>query len=417
MVLAGLLTSMTMASPVRIVKDDHGYHLLKDDQTWFVKGAVGSMHPELLVACGGNAIRAGARQLDLAQSNGLMVLVQLPLGNPRQGFNYQDTNRVAQQLESALKIVRQYQTHPAVLMWSIGNEPEIHTTEAQRLPVWKAIEEMARAIHAVDTNHPVIAVIGGEYRQVLHEVNENCPSLDAMGLNSYADMLTLPEDVKKQGWTRPYVVTEFGPRGHWQVPKTAWKIPIEDSSSEKAAFYMKAYQHAVQDQPQCLGSFVFYWANKQEKTHTWYGMFLPDGSRTESIDTMTYLWKGQWPEHRCPQIGPARIMLVPETSTTDGRKGVFLPKAQLKADVDVKSAGPVKITWEVRPDVADNPNVGGDWEPPTQPLPQAIIAATNNTAQIRLPEMPGNYRIFVYAHDDHGGAATVNRSVRVEPQP
>jgi hypothetical protein len=93
-------------------------------------------------------------------------------------------------------------------------------------------------------------------------------ALDLVGLNSYVQMLKLPEEIAKQGWTRPYVVTEFGPRGHWQVPKTPWKVPIEDDANSKAEFYLRAYQHSVSGQAACLGSYVFYWAHKQERVFT-----------------------------------------------------------------------------------------------------------------------------------------------------
>ena len=87
--------------------------------------------------------------------------------------------------------------------------------------------------------------------------------------------------------------TEFGPRGHWQVEKTAWKLPIEDNCSQKADFYRQAYEHAVQGQLNCLGAFVFHWDQHHEKTHTWYAMFLEDGSHTEAVDVMTFLWSGK----------------------------------------------------------------------------------------------------------------------------
>ncbi len=207
-------------------------------------------------------------------------------------------------------------------MWALGNELEINTTAQQRVGLWKAINQMAEMVKSVDGNHPVITVLGDKYRTILHELDTYCPALDAVGLNAYVDMLTMPEDVARNRWARPYLVTEFGPRGHWQVPKTAWRMPIEDTSTEKAEFYVKAYRHAIQGRPQCLGSYTFLWTGRHhEKTHTWYPMFLPDGSPTGAVDAMTFAWTGQWPANRCPRIGAeksacSRSTVLPRCAST-----------------------------------------------------------------------------------------------------
>ena len=53
---------------------------------------------------------------------------------------------------------------------------------------------------------------------------------------------------------------------------------------------------------QCVGSYVFLWGQKQERTPTWYGVFLEDGKETESVDVMHYIWNEEWPQNRTPQI-------------------------------------------------------------------------------------------------------------------
>ncbi len=410
-------------SVVRIVKKDGGYQLLRNDQPYFVKGAVvgqgGSL--DALQAAGGNSIRTHAGMLDEAQRRGFTALVGLPLGNPRKGFDYADTNKVQAQVERAREIVRKYRHHPALLFWNLGNEPEIYTTPAQRVPLWKAANRLAEMVKQEDPNHPVMAVIGGQYADMLHELNEYCPALDLVGLNSYAQMLKLPEEIAAQGWTRPYVVTEFGPRGHWQAPKTAWKVPLEDDANSKAEFYLQAYQHSVSGQPACLGSYVFFWSHKQEKTHTWYGMFLPDGSRTPAVDAMTFLWTGRWPTNRCPALQGKKLTIVPAESGPPAKPGVFMPGAKVDCSIEVNDPEDdnLRITWELRPDVADNPNVGGDWEPSVEPLKGAVVATGNDgrSATLQLPATPGKYRVFVYAHDGHGNATTANVPLLTEYPP
>ena len=170
---------------------------------YFVKGAVGAVHLEELVAAGGNSIRAEVESLDRAQALGLTVLADLPFGKQRLGFDYSNADAVERQREQIRRIVVQSKDHPALLAWAIGNELELVTTPKQRVALWKEVDHVAAMIHDIDPRHPVITPVGDAYRHILHELNQYCPHLDAVGLNSYVDMLALPEDVAREGWTRP----------------------------------------------------------------------------------------------------------------------------------------------------------------------------------------------------------------------
>ncbi|MGS0526388.1 hypothetical protein ACU8V7_15645 [Zobellia nedashkovskayae] len=134
-------------------------------------------------------------------------------------------------------------------------------------------------------------------------IKERCPDLDILSVQMYGDLPNLPYLIKKFGWNGPYMVTEWGATGHWEVPTTDWGAPIEENSSLKANNYLKRYQGGIAaDSLQCIGSYVFLWGNKQERTPTWYGIFLENGKETESVDVMHYLWNRKWPENRTPSI-------------------------------------------------------------------------------------------------------------------
>ena len=221
--LASLAPAFAAPSVVKIACRQGKCTLLFNGKPYFVKGAVGNQHLDELAAAGGNSIRADAGSLDRAQALDLTVLVNLPFGKQRMGFDYSNEDAVRRQRELIRQIVLAHKDHPALLAWAIGNELEIYTTPAQRVLLWQEVDRVAQMIHRLDPNHPVITPVGDAYRSILHELNTYAPHLDAVGLNSYADMLTLPEDIVRQGWRRPYLVTEFGPRGHWQVARTAWQ--------------------------------------------------------------------------------------------------------------------------------------------------------------------------------------------------
>lgn len=398
---------------VTIERTEQGYRLLCNGEPFFIRGAVGNRFLERLVQAGGNSIRAGVKDLDTAHALGLTVLVNLPFGKPRWGFDYTDRAAVAKQMEDLRQTVQSVKDHPALLMWAIGNELEIWTTPEQREPLWRAVDEAAQMIREVDGRHPVITPVGCDYRHLLWEIDALCPALDAIGINAYQDMLTLPEDLRQLRWERPYVVTEFGPRGHWQVIKTPWGMPIEDSSTHKAEFYRRAYEHAVLGRPNCLGAYVFHWSFHHEKTHTWYGMFLEDGSATESVEVMQYFWTGHYPRNRCPRI---EEMYVQQGDGSSQRVYATLQAgAVVQANVQASDpdGDPLSIRWELRPDVADNPNVGGDREEPVQPIAGAILDASGNRAMVQIPQQAGRYRLFVYVFDGAGNAATANMPLLV----
>ncbi len=106
-----------------------------------------------------------------------------------------------------------------------------------------------------------------------------------------------PSATAPAGATKPFVLTEFGPPGSWEIPKNAWGAPLEPTSTEKSAFYRHSYERSVAGAPGlALGSYVFTWGYKMEATATWFGMFLPDGSRLGAVDVMTELWSGSAPE-------------------------------------------------------------------------------------------------------------------------
>ena len=296
-------------SIVEIKKTGSGFELTRNGEPYFIRGAGGNDHLDKLVEAGGNSIRTWSSSkdvLDEAHAKGLTVCMGLRMAKPRSGADYRDTEMLKEQRERICNTVMELKDHPALLMWGLGNEVEHRTTPEEAMLVWQEIEVIAGMIKEIDKNHPVITVLAGAGKK-LADIQQLCPSLDAIGINSYGQLGNVPSEVARYDWEKPYIITEFGPRGWWEVDKTAWNLPIEDTSTEKAQFYYEAYKAGIDDKPNCLGSYVFLWGNKQEKTHTWFNLFLEDGSPTEIVDTMTVLWTGQWPENRAPTIEKKKI--------------------------------------------------------------------------------------------------------------
>lgn len=399
-------------SIVEIHQDGRRFELTRNGEPYFINGAGGNSHLDKLVEAGGNSIRTWSSSrdvLDEAHAKGLTVCMGLRMAKPRSGADYRDTEMLRKQRDRICNEVRELKDHPALLMWGIGNEVEHHTTPEEAMLVWKEIEVLAGMIKEIDKNHPVITVIAGAGKK-LEDIRQLCPSLDAIGINSYGKLVKVPSEVERYGWEKPYIVTEFGPRGYWEVEKTAWGLPIEDTSTEKAGVYHKGYMAAIDDKSNCLGSYVFKWGNKQEKTHTWFNLFLQDGTPTEIVDTMTLLWTGDWPENRAPTIGSRKIYNPAK------KRHIYPPSSQVMFRVQATDPDddPLTIRWDLRRDESDNTSTGGDREKRIPPIEDAIVSAQSDSVTIQMPDKPGNYRIFTYVYDPSGKVATANLPVRVK---
>jgi hypothetical protein len=205
-VAACLLLTLPLAADVRIVRQGSGWSIVRNGVPYYVKGAVlvgGPQSAALLDAlkrAGGNSARSGPEMLDDLQSRGLTGFVGLPIGKARMGFDYNNTEQVAKLEARITDVVKRYKDHPALLLWTIGNEPNIGSTREQARQSYQAIERIARMVKSLDPNHPVITVVGdGEMRRYLPDLNELCPSLDALGLNAYHSIFFLKDEVAARG--------------------------------------------------------------------------------------------------------------------------------------------------------------------------------------------------------------------------
>jgi len=396
---------------VEIIEENGRYQLLRGGKPYQVKGAgIGSTDLASLVKFGGNSMRNWAvdnhaepaqQLLDRAHAMGITVSLCLEFARERHGFDYNDPVAVARQLAKNTARVQKYKDHPALLTWIIGNEVNFGFTNPK---VFDAVNDTAKMIKAIDPYHPTTTALAGFDKRALAAIQERAPDLDFVSFQLYADLLNLPRYIQDSGYDKPYFVTEWGAVGHWEVHKTEWGAPIENTSSEKANNYAKSYSQVLKPySDKAIGNYVFLWGQKQEKTPTWYGMFLASGEKTEAVDVMYHIWNGVWPENRVPQIN--QIVLNKQVAFDD----VYLRSGEVyQASVEVvdPDGDDIRYLWEIRPESTSN-KVGGDAEY----VPSLVDGAINNQAaviQLTTPEKAGPYRLFVYAFDGNNNAAHAN---------
>lgn len=392
---------------VEIRKTDSSYELYRDGRPYFIKGAGGSTYPDRIAAYGGNSIRTwstrGAQKvLDSAQKYGLTVLLGLDVTGERHGFNYNDTAAVRKQLARLREEVIKYKSHPALLAWGIGNELNLQYTNTK---VWDAVNEISKMIHAEDPNHPTCTVLAGVNKNLVDIIKEKTPDIDLLAVNTYGGLAGLPRTIVSSGWDGPYMVTEWGPTGHWEGLQTAWKMPIEENSSEKAAVYKSRYEYSVErDRQKCLGSYVFLWGQKQERTPTWYGIFTDKGEESEVVDVMQFLWSGRWPDNKAPHIYSLQI---------DGKKAIenvyLSPNGNFNVLATAIDPDKDKLSyrWELLPEPTEV-GEGGDYEAKPKAMEARIIPGINGKAILKAPAAAGIYRLFVYITDGNNNVATAN---------
>jgi hypothetical protein len=243
---------------------------------------------------------------------------------------------------------------------------------------------------------------------------EHAPSIELLGLNSYAGLPVVRRDMEASKFKGPFMVTEWGPNGHWEVALTSWGRPIEQSSAEKARTYVERWRQIEAWQDRCLGSYVFIWGQKQERTPTWYGLFVEErpelglaGEATAQLDALTSIWAGREGTSAPEVWGVLLAGKKPEDNL------IVKSGQQLTAQALVAPAGlsGLRFVWELLSEPTQLGQAGG-----YEPRPPAVsegLQPDGPRATLRAPA-PGEYRLFVYALGGQGYVGTANFPFKVE---
>jgi len=398
---------------------EQGFRLVRNGEAFRIRGAAGIDHLEVLAACGGNAIRTwdpesasrvtdGESLLDRAHRLGIAVTVGLWLGHERHGFRYDDPVQIERQRQAVETAVRQLKDHPALLSWGLGNEMEGPTSNGANERIWREVNHLAALIKSLDPNHPVMTVVANVNDDKVAAIIRHAPEVDILGINAYAGAGGVGEAAVRMGWTKPYCVTEYGLPGPWETALTDWKAPIEPTSRQKAATYAVTTSDILADEKRCLGTYAFLWGSKQEATASWFGMFLPTGEKTITVDAVSRAWTGQWPANRAPVLEESDVPLANQT---------IKPESIVNALARYRDpeGRTLAYQWEVRRE-SDDRKEGGDREREPDRVEGCVVeSAADGHVVIKVPPRPGAYRLFVTVRDGEGSGCMDNWAFRVVP--
>lgn len=389
-------------------------YIYRDGKPYYVKGAACNYFHHKVSEYGGNSIRTyGVNKntksiLDSAYAKGLSVTLGLNLKKERDhGFDYNNEILVKEQFERVKKQVLEYKDHPAILMWGIGNELDIEYTNPS---VWNAVEDISNFIHEVDTLHLTSTILAGADVNDIEEIMKRAPSLDVIGVNVYADIVTAHKNIKTTGWKKPYLITEWGPKGTWDNPKsTVWGGLIELTSTEKAEKYYKSYYENYiykNKEEGCSGSYVFVWGYQNHgAVQTWYGLFTRNGNPLDGVHTMQQCWTGKPPENSSPKIKSDDLVMNGQTADQNIRVKV--------GDVNVATVDALD---------SEGDNLYYEW----QIIKEGFVLSSSNTSKTMLPGLSGliednkeryirftinkegEYRLIAYVLDKQGNASVAS---------
>ncbi|MFJ9809031.1 discoidin domain-containing protein [Streptomyces sp. NPDC101158] len=350
--------------------------------------------------------------LDAAAAQGVRVINGFwlqPGGGPGSGgcVDYvTDTTYKNTMLTEFAKWVDTYRSHPATLMWNVGNESVLGLQncyggaelEAQRNAYTTFVNDVAKKIHSLDPDHPVTST--DAWTGAWPYYKRNAPDLDLYAMNSYGDICGVRQAWTDGGYTKPYIITEGGPAGEWEVPDDANGVPGEPTDVQKADGYTKAWGCVTGHQGVALGATLFHYGLEHDFGGVWFNL-VPDGLKRLSYFAVKKAYTGSTSGDNTPPV-ITNMSVSPASAAPAGRE--FTVRADIR-DPDGDPVTP-KIYLSGNYANGDKRLVDARWR-----------ATGNGTFAVTAPEKLGVWKVYIQAEDGHGNAGIETRSVKVVAPP
>lgn len=393
---------------VWVVRENGKYVLYRNGVPFVVRGGSGYTHMAKLSAIGGNTIRTWDTTgleaiLDEAAANNLAVIAGFYVPESKYlDYFYRNQQKVDSQYAAFRQLVRRYRSHPALLMWCLGNEVDF-PFKAKYNKFYEEYNRLLDMIHTEDPDHPVTtAMVNYQLRNVMN-IRLKIPGLDILSFNTFGDLKQLESNLSTFSWlwNGPFLITEWGIFSPEESKRTAWDVPIELNSTKKAWAYRDFHtKYLPVNNPRFLGALTFYWGFKEEVTPTWYSIIDENGAATEIVGDMQSLWTDTAPQHKAPAL---------EDLLVNGKKAadniLVRPGTIQTAEVilQIPAAKGLRIVWKV----LDEDFNSKSSDPPIERKVD-ISPCGSFRVNFRAPEKAGPYRIYSWIYDEYGNVATAN---------
>ncbi|MEU4241199.1 discoidin domain-containing protein [Actinoplanes sp. NPDC026619] len=340
--------------------------------------------------------------LNRAAQQGLKVVVGHWLN---QGADYvNDTAYLNSVKTEVVNRVNALKNNPGVLMWDVGNEVILTMqdhglsaadVEARRVGYAKFVNQLAQAIHAADPNHPVTST--DAYTGAWPYYKQYAPDLDLLAVNSYGAIGNVYNDWVAGGYTKPYIVTEGGPAGEWEVPNDVNGVPTEPTDVQKRDGYTNSVNTINAHPGVALGVTEFHYGLENDFGGVWLNTFT-GGWRRLGYYALAQAYSGQAAANTPPVISS---MSVPnQTAVPAG--GTFT--------VNATASDPQGDLIRYNLMYSDKHISGG-----TGLTNVRFTDNGNGSFTATAPQQLGVWKVYVYAYDGQGNVGIEQKSIKVVP--
>ncbi|MFJ2182529.1 discoidin domain-containing protein [Streptomyces anulatus] len=348
--------------------------------------------------------------LDSAAANGIKVIAGFwlqPGGGPGSGgcVNYlTDTTYKNDMLAEFPKWVETYKDHEGVLMWNVGNESVLglqncysgDALEQQRDAYTTFVNDIAKKIHAVDPNHPVTST--DAWTGAWPYYKKNAPDLDLYAVNSYDAVCDIKNTWESGGYDKPYIVTEGGPAGEWEVPDDANGVPDEPGDVAKAEGYQRAWDCVDGHKGVSLGATLFHYGTEYDFGGVWFNL-LPAGQKRLSYYAVKEAFGTDTSGDNTPPVISG--MAVDNASAVQAGKPFTFRASVSDPDGDT-------LTHQVLVNSKYIDNGG-------QLTEAAFTDRGNGTFEVTAPDRLGVWKVYLKSTDGKGNVGIETKSFKVVP--
>lgn len=425
---ASIIQPHSETSP-KMLKNEGGIHqLLVDGNPFYIKGICYNtghdweegFNPlsrkqldkdfQLIKKMGANTIRRyepsiyDRNILSVAKEHDLKVMFGFWF-DPKVNYD-KDENELKAYEKKVLSQVRKHKNDNSIIAWNIGNETwgllKKHYAQPYlsivRRSYLEFLDDLAVKIKEIDPERPIFSSEEHDNERLIGAISQYkafAPHVDVIGINSYyEENISQVDSIMTKVYPgKPYVVTEFGPKGYWNKELGDYRndsVLIELSSLNKAEWFQRQWVAYInQHKGKNLGGMAFSWTDRYEGTATWFGITDYQGR----LKPAYYYLQNVWDEASLPQSFPD-ITIV-------GHWNYLYPGESIWFSAAITNGyqGELQYSWVL---------YDQDWE---KSKPVLNTKLEGKFVEIMVPSSPA--RVYLYATDVEGNVITASRPLLV----